>query len=354
MNHTESTSPTSRIVYLDNAKFLLIFLVTAGHFILPLESTRFSYNIYFFIYTFHMPCFIFLSGFLAKNAFRTAAAQNNEDKLPPAVFRIKYLLEPLWLYFIFKLLTHLTEGLIEGQITFYIDFFTESGAPWYLLSLSLWHLTLPALKEQKPAAVLTGSIILALLSGYQRSVGSFLAMDRTLGFAPFFYAGYYIKKESLDRFLTAYRRPLIAGALALSALIGLTAWDLLWPVYRLIFSSNYSHLDPSLYLAGPALRLMVWAAAALLSAGLLAAVPRKPLPVFTVIGQRTLQIYILHRLIRDLMQYFGLYELVNVHEKSNVIGLLLLAFLVTLLLGNRFLYSLFCRVKDLPFRTSKA
>lgn len=103
----------------------------------------------------------------------------------------------------------------------------------------------------------------------------------------------------------------------------------------------------------PLLRLLVWAAAAILSAGLLAAVPRKTTP-FTVIGQRTLPIYILHRLIRDLMQYFGFYELVNVHEKSNVIGVLLLALLVTLLLGNRYFYSLFCWVKGLPFRASKA
>lgn len=342
------TAPAFRIPYLDNAKFLLIALVAAGHFVQPIKSTRFSYNIYFFIYTFHMPCFVFLSGLLAKNAFRAENSGKGTGS-----FRIKYLLEPLWLYFIFKILTHITEGLIAGQITLSIDFFNETGAPWYLLSLALWHLTLPALKDQKPAAVLAGSAILGLLSGYQPSVGSILALDRTLGFAPFFYAGYYFRQEDLDRFLSGFRLPLIAAALILSLFIGLTAWDLLWPGYRLLFASNYTYLDPALYLWGPLLRLLVWAAAAILSAGLLAAVPRKTTP-FTVIGQRTLPIYILHRLIRDLMQYFGFYELVNVHEKSNVIGVLLLALLVTLLLGNRYFYSLFCWVKGLPFRASKA
>ena len=41
------TAPAFRIPYLDNAKFLLIALVAAGHFVQPIKSTRFSYNIYF-------------------------------------------------------------------------------------------------------------------------------------------------------------------------------------------------------------------------------------------------------------------------------------------------------------------
>ncbi len=323
---------SSRISYLDNAKFLLIALVTAGHFIQPVTTTRLTYNIYFFIYTFHMPCFIFLSGLLTRKTFH-----------------IRNLLEPLWLYFIFKILTHCTEGLIDGQISLNIDFFRESGAPWYLFSLALWNLTLPALKEQKPAAVLTGSIILGLFSGYSPSVGSTFVLGRTLAFAPFFYAGYYTRAEDLEQFLHHFRRPLIAGALVLSLFIGLTAYDWLSPGFRLLFASNYTYLDASLFPWGAPLRLLLWTAAALLSAGLLAAVPRKRTP-FTVIGQRTLQIYILHRLVRDLMQYFGFYEMINVHEKSSVAGVLLLSLLATLLLGNRLFFSFFLWLKNLPFR----
>ena len=336
MNHS---SHSQRVVYLDNAKFALIFLVVAGHFLLPLEHTRFSFNIYFLIYTFHMPCFVFLSGFFAKTAFKDGH------------FRIRRLLEPLWLYFLFKLLTHITEGLVAGEITWSIDFFSETGAPWYLLAMALWTLTLPAFKELKPSAVILGSILLSLLSGYQRSVDAFLAMDRVLGFAPFFYAGYYLSQKTLDRVLSAWRLPLIAAAALTAGYIGLRAYDRLGLLYRPIFSANYTYLDPSLYLYGPALRLLVYAAAALLSAGLLAAVPRRKTP-FSVIGQRTLQIYILHRLIRDLMQYFGFYQLINVHQKSNVLGLLFLAFLVTLLLGNSYFFMVFQAVKNLPFHSS--
>ena len=51
---------------IDNTKGILIILVVIGHFLLPVASTRFTTNSLYLIYTFHMPCFIFISGYLAK------------------------------------------------------------------------------------------------------------------------------------------------------------------------------------------------------------------------------------------------------------------------------------------------
>lgn len=49
----------------DNMKFILILLVVFGHL---LEYIRgdISENIYRIIYTFHMPVFVFISGYFAK------------------------------------------------------------------------------------------------------------------------------------------------------------------------------------------------------------------------------------------------------------------------------------------------
>lgn len=56
-------SNNSRIFTLDNAKALLIFLVVFGHFCgLYVESKIFDY-FYLFIYAFHMPAFLFISGY---------------------------------------------------------------------------------------------------------------------------------------------------------------------------------------------------------------------------------------------------------------------------------------------------
>src|SRR5690606_41893719 len=56
-----------RNAYFDNAKLLLIFLVVFGHAIQPFTSkNRIIDALYIWIYTFHMPAFIFLAGFFVK------------------------------------------------------------------------------------------------------------------------------------------------------------------------------------------------------------------------------------------------------------------------------------------------
>ncbi|MFZ7944441.1 acyltransferase family protein, partial [Neobacillus sp. 19] len=58
---------SKRSKYFDNAKFILIFLVVFGHLISPLkERDRILFTLYTVIFLFHMPAFIFISGYFAK------------------------------------------------------------------------------------------------------------------------------------------------------------------------------------------------------------------------------------------------------------------------------------------------
>ena len=52
-----------RVYKFDNLKLLLIVLVIFGHI---LEFVPNSMDKYIFIYTFHMPCFMFVTGYFAK------------------------------------------------------------------------------------------------------------------------------------------------------------------------------------------------------------------------------------------------------------------------------------------------
>ena len=53
--------------YFDNAKAILIILVVIGHIIEPFIEDIYTLKIiYEFIYTFHMPAFILLSGYFFK------------------------------------------------------------------------------------------------------------------------------------------------------------------------------------------------------------------------------------------------------------------------------------------------
>ena len=55
----------SRIYFFDNLRALLIFLVVLGH-MFEIFVSRISDIAYVFIYLFHMPLFVFCSGYFAK------------------------------------------------------------------------------------------------------------------------------------------------------------------------------------------------------------------------------------------------------------------------------------------------
>ena len=93
--YSNEKSEGKRNYYIDNLKFILITLVVVGHFAIKMTYMAPIQSLLYFIYLFHMPCFIFVSGFLAKRI-------NAGGKL-----RIDKILGMLWLYFIFKLINTL-------------------------------------------------------------------------------------------------------------------------------------------------------------------------------------------------------------------------------------------------------
>ncbi len=72
----------SRDSYFDNAKFILIFLVVFGHILRSfINGNEFMLHLYKFIYTFHMPAFILVSGYFAKNFKRKGYVKKLAVKL---------------------------------------------------------------------------------------------------------------------------------------------------------------------------------------------------------------------------------------------------------------------------------
>ncbi|WP_327582307.1 acyltransferase family protein [Nonomuraea sp. NBC_00507] len=53
--------------YLDNVKFVLAALVVIGHALRPTVDADSARSLYIFIYTFHMPLFVVISGYLSRN-----------------------------------------------------------------------------------------------------------------------------------------------------------------------------------------------------------------------------------------------------------------------------------------------
>lgn len=56
-----------REFYFDNARLYLIILVVFGHLLRSyIGENPFLYALYMFIYSFHMPAFVLISGYFAK------------------------------------------------------------------------------------------------------------------------------------------------------------------------------------------------------------------------------------------------------------------------------------------------
>ena len=336
-NEKTVRKPGVRDPYFDNIKGVLIMLVVIGHFLLPMSFTRLVWALFFWIYLFHMPMFVMISGYFAKGVWRDGQFQGRK------------VLQLLWLYLLFKLAVHIPENLAAGTpITQPINFFYEGGAPWYLLAMVWWYLSVPFLTKMKPWLVMITAVAISLVFGYQLVIDSNLALDRTFAFLPFFYCGYYLKEEWVRRYRKRCKRWLFAAeAVILSIALVLGNQDM-WGRYQaIVYGMDYRNLLPELIPWGGVIRGVQYVLAVIMVLGTMAVIPRKE-TILTGIGKRTMQIYILHRLLRDMLQYWGFYTVFTSQYRKNVVFVIVLAVVVTFALGNSWIAKGFQLLQHVP------
>ena len=330
-------SQCMRDSYFDNLKGILILLVVIGHFILPMDKTRPVWSIFYIIYLFHMPMFAMVSGYFSKGMYR-----NGE-------FKMERFLRILWLYILFKMAVHITENLAAGTSFMKpIDFFFEGGSPWYLLAMMWWYLSIPFACMFKPKVVMAVTFAVSILSGYQISLGDDLAMCRTLAFAPFFYAGYYLTKEQVEKFRSAKWKwifPVCAAILTVIFVLG--NQQMFGQVRRFVYGMNYRDTNEALFVWGGPIRIVHYVCTTIYIMAIMAVTTSKQ-TLFTKIGQRTLPIYIIHRLLRDMMEYWGFYLVFTSQYRRNVVFVVALAVVATFVIGNPWVDAVFKKIQCVP------
>ena len=180
-----------RFYIFDNIKGILIFTVVFAHFLwnnAKVNKHSFSRKIVVFIYFFHMPGFIFISGFLSSE---------NSTKISNA---IKLLI----LYYIFNFSFSL---IVYFYIDAEISFLLPKYSYWYLLSLFYWRISIKYISNLK--FIFAISIIISLLIGYWVSFNNVLSVVRTFGFFPYFLLGYKISKTGKFQSFLKWRKGLI-------------------------------------------------------------------------------------------------------------------------------------------------
>ena len=174
---TESQGvPYSYLV--DNIKVLLIFLVVFNHLIAfqLVKADVVVRYVWYAITIFHMPAFVFMSGYLSKKP---------QDVLK----NVKNLLIP---YILGYSLTWYATIWIGKRMDY--ELLRPSGTVmWYVLALFIYRLTIEALGKVRFIVPL--SIVFALWAGTRPEFTTYLSSSRIVVFFPFFVAGYLWKSD---------------------------------------------------------------------------------------------------------------------------------------------------------------
>ena len=285
--------------YFDNIKAFLIFMVVLGHVISTFNDIGGPvYDwIYRVIFSFHMPVFIFVSGY-----FATANPKRLIVRMLPL-----YLVFQIVQIFMKWLMAYI-ENPSEAQFEFQI--FEPAWTLWYLMALMVYSLILPLLDtgdEKKQLRNLLLAFAAGLLIGFTTDNHNFMAINRVVTFLPFYLLGFYMKKY--HTFLTwlshpenrkrkaymKYRVAAATGAVLLLLMLALAGNG----IKARWFYGILSYRSSDLTVAGKLLTYLISGVWLLI---ILILTPHKKFPVVSKIGRNTLGIYLFHTIILRLLQ----------------------------------------------------
>jgi fucose 4-O-acetylase-like acetyltransferase len=173
---TPNANPTvvtkRRDPWFDNIKIILVTLVVVGHSWTLLPEPRLNSWVYDFLYSWHIPAFVLMTGYLSRSFSYT----------PKRIWAlVRTVAVP---YFLFSALLAWYRTEVGGEHLERI-FLNPHWPMWYLAAMFLWRLMTPIFLRI-PFAVLPAAVI-SLVSGIWAT--DVLDLSRVLGFLPFFVVG---------------------------------------------------------------------------------------------------------------------------------------------------------------------
>ncbi len=266
----------------DNCKAFLILLVVIGHFIEPCYGgNTFLYSLKWWIVSFHMPAFIFISGYFSKRELRFCEL-------------IRRFLVP---YVVYECIYYLVYTLIGKETKLYLLY--PKFSLWYLLALFAWRFATPYVRRIPCHMAFT--IAAGLLIGCSDMKDNFLSLPRILVFYPFFLAGVHFTESSLQKLKSSIPKLQAAGAA-----LGASVLVLLFSEYsnstpRIFYGRyNYASLHQSIP-EGMLCRLCCYLAGFVMTLALLLLMYGRRC-FCSYIGTRTMAIYIFHGLVYSVLK----------------------------------------------------
>ncbi len=307
-----------RDYYFDNLKFLLIALVVTARMISPLQNFSFINVLHSYIYVFHMPLFIFVSGYFAKFALSNGRHKNNK------------ILNYILLYVILQIIWTILAGAK-------FSLFSAQFGLWYVQVLIIYYFILPVIDKFKPYYLMPIAIVLGILIGFDIKAGHAFSASRSIVFLPFFMAGYYCRKEQIAKlFKPKYR--LAAGLIAAAVLMFVCIYYKKIPFELLEAKASYAAMDiePTIY--GAVMRAVWYIISGAMCISFLCFIPNKK-TFFSAFGSRTMQVYVLHLLVFGFMKKTEVFTYFN--STTGIAAIFIFSILLVFVLSSRWLEKTF-------------
>jgi fucose 4-O-acetylase-like acetyltransferase len=327
-----------RVALWDNIKFLLIVLVVVGHFIQEFTKQSIVYkSLFLFIYSFHMPLFIFISAIFHKN---------------------KNILHKFLFYisagFALKFFITLTNRLL-GDVQPSFSLLSDGSIPWFMFVLAIYTVLCYILRNQNKKYILISSVILACFVGYDQNINANLYLSRTIIFFPFYFIGTTISSDKILEYRKKYYKLILPISLFIVLIWAGICLIHVRKVYKLryLFTGQNPFWD-DIIVYGPLLRLLCYAITAILCIAIIIIVPSIKLPFITVMGTRSIDVYFWHKPIIIIM-IARFYPYVANIVKSGMVGklaYLVLPVILTVILSSGGIFSLpLKKIKQWCFNT---
>ena len=269
----------TRNSFFDNAKFVLIFLVVFGHFIEPMIKDNYlAKYLYLLIYYFHMPAFIFISGYFSSS---------NKSK-GWFLKLIKRLLIP---YIFSQVLFILFNLYILGSDQYKFNLIKPAYIYWYLFALFVWSIIIKYIPEKYIKPIIFISFILGIIAGWHNSINTKYSLSRIIVFLPFYLLGYYFRDKDIQSMFNKKVSILILVIIALGTfVIGKNINYEFLLCYKSYSRMGYDLAQGSLY------RVLLYLIQILIIFAFFSIISNNK-DRFTDIGRKTFSIYILHGFI---------------------------------------------------------
>ncbi len=287
INNQTELVPKERNYWLDNTKFFLIFLVVIGHFLEELISNKTIKEVFIFIYTFHIPLFIFITGFFSKNV------EKSEKRITS--YLIMYVIMQCIIIF------------IRGQKFTIVK---PCFALWYLQAIIAYNLMLPIISKLKPRTLILLSILAGLIIGFDKNANEIGSLSRIFVMLPFFSMGYLINEQQLLKLKRKRNIVLVVIFLTLLIISVPIATEKI-PNLIGILQGKQSYYNLKLGTIGILYRAIWYIVAAITSFSVLSIIPKKKIACISKFGTRTLQVYCLHIFAIIILRNFDVFKQTN-------------------------------------------